>query len=252
MLQLSVVIITFNEEQNIARCIDSLQGVADEIIVADSFSTDRTESICRQYGVTFLQHSFEGYSEQKNWAISHTQYPYILSLDADEALSPELKKSILQVKENGKYDAYYFNRLTNYCGKWIKHGGWYPDRKLRLWNKAKGKWADLRIHEMIEMQAGCNSVILKGDLLHYSYYSVEQHKKTSAKYATLSAEEYYRRNRKTGIIYMYLKPIWKFLRDYIFKLGFLNGYYGIVIASIDAHSVHLKYRYLQNLYKEKI
>src|ERR1035437_7666308 len=140
MPQISVVIITFNEEKNIERCILSVQDLADDIVVVDSFSTDRTEEICKSHGVRFIQNHFNGHIEQKNFAISKAHFPYILSLDADEQLSEELKKSIQQVKNNWDADGYYFNRLTNYCGQWIRHSSWYPASKLRLWDSRKGKW----------------------------------------------------------------------------------------------------------------
>ena len=135
MIKLSCAIITLNEERNVARCIESLAGIADEIVVIDSGSTDATEAICRSYGVKFIQHDFEGYVEQKNFAVSQCAFEYILSLDADELLSEELKESISEIKNNWDKDGYSFNRLTNYCGKWIRHCGWYPDRKLRLFKK---------------------------------------------------------------------------------------------------------------------
>ena len=140
-IKLSAVIITLNEEKNIARCLDSLQGVADEIVVIDSFSTDDTEKICSAYGVRFIQHPFDGYIEQKNYGIQQAVYTHILSLDADEALSDELKQSIGHFKMHWHADGYSLNRLTNYCGHWIYHCGWYPDTKLRLWDKRYGQWA---------------------------------------------------------------------------------------------------------------
>src|ERR1041385_5289202 len=131
-IQLSVVIITYNEEKNIVRCLDSIREIADDIVVVDSFSTDKTEMICKEKGVRFIQHKFEGHIEQKNWAITQAKFPFVLSLDADEAPDEELKKEILKVKADANYDGYKMNRLTNYCGKWIRHCGWYPDTKLRI------------------------------------------------------------------------------------------------------------------------
>jgi hypothetical protein len=180
----------------------------------------------------------------------YATFPVILSLDADEVLSEELRKSIKQVKENWVCDGYYFNRLNNYCGKWIRFGSWYPDRKLRLWDKEKGQWAYLKIHEKIEMVPTAKTCRLKGDLLHYSYYSVNQHIQTTRKYAALSAIEYNLRNKKSNLLKVAFKPVWKFLRDYIFKAGFLNGYYGIVIACIDAYGVYLKYRELNQIQRK--
>ena len=138
-VQISAVIITFNEEKNIERCLQSLQGIVDEIVVVDSFSKDQTKSICEKYNVKFVEHAFEGHIEQKNYAITQASYPYVLSLDADEALDETLKSSILKVKKNWTHDGYSMNRLTNYCGSWIKHCGWYQDTKLRLWDARKGE-----------------------------------------------------------------------------------------------------------------
>jgi len=165
MTPISLVIITYNEERNIARCIESVGELSDEVVVVDSFSTDRTEEICRQYGAKFIQHTFEGHIEQKNYAITQATHPHILSLDADEALSEELKQSIYQVKQNWRYDGYYFNRLTSYCGKWIRHSGWYPDRKLRLFDSRKGRWAGVNPHDRYEPDKGSTIRFLEGDLL---------------------------------------------------------------------------------------
>lgn len=140
MPKISVVIITYNEERNIGKCLESIKEIADEVVVVDSYSTDRTEEIVKSMGGKFIQHPFEGHIEQKNWAITQAKYPHILSLDADEIPSDRLTESILNIKENWSHDAYYFNRLTNYCGKWIKHTSWYPARKLRLWDSRKGEW----------------------------------------------------------------------------------------------------------------
>ena len=139
-VKLSVVIITKNEDKNIGRCIESVQNIADEIVVIDSFSTDKTEEICKKHQVVFIKHAFEGHIEQKNFALTCAKYKHVLSLDADEALSEELQKSIVQAKADFSKDGYFLNRMTNYCGKWIKHSGWYPDRKLRLFDKTKGQW----------------------------------------------------------------------------------------------------------------
>ena len=139
-LKISAVIITYNEEANIERCLESLEGTADEVLVVDSFSTDRTADICKSKGVDFIQHPFKGHIEQKNYALSCAGNNYVLSLDADEALSDNLIQSIRAAKQNWRADGYSVNRLTNYCGKWIRHCGWYPDKKVRLWDRRKGHW----------------------------------------------------------------------------------------------------------------
>ena len=258
MTPLSVVIITFNEEKNIARCIDSVQGVADDIVVVDSFSTDKTEEICskgvhsdKTKGVRFVQHKFEGHIEQKNWAITQAKYPHILSLDADEALSDELKRSILAVKNNFQRDGYYMNRLTNYCGKWIHHCGWYPDRKLRLFDSRKGKWAGSNPHDKYEMFEGDKTTgFLKGDMFHYSYYTEADHYKRLEYFTDISANELYKQKKVVGSLKLYLSPVIKFFRDYIIKLGFLDGKAGFAISRISAYATFLKYKKLQGLWKK--
>ncbi len=251
-VKLSVVIITFNEEKNIERCLKSVHGIADDIMVVDSFSTDRTEEICRQFGVRFIKHPFEGHIQQKNYAVTQAKYPHILSLDADEALSEELKQSILEVKNNWTYDGYYFNRFANYCGKWIKHSNWYPDRKLRLWNSKKGKWGGINPHDKFIMQKVAPKKFLKGDLLHYSFYSISQHMIQANKFSDIKAQGAFERGQKGGWFKILLSPLFKFVRDYFFKLGFLDGFYGFVICIIAAHSKFLKYVKLKQLAKESI
>lgn len=250
MISISVVIITFNEEKNISRCLDSIVGVADDVVVVDSYSKDKTEEICRTKGARFIQHAFEGHIEQKNWAITQAKHPYILSLDADEALDEELKKSIVAIKQNWTSDGYYMNRLTNYCGKWIKHCGWYPDKKLRLWDSRKGKWAGVNPHDRYEMIPDANIAFLKGDILHYSYYTEEDHFKQIEYFTTISSLEYYKKGKKTNIMILYISPIVKFIRDYIIKLGILDGKEGYMISRNSAYATYQKYLKLSLLWKK--
>jgi glycosyltransferase involved in cell wall biosynthesis len=251
--KISAVIITFNEEKNIERCLLSLIGVADEIIVVDSFSTDKTEEICSKYAVRFIKNPFEGHIQQKNYAMNQASYSYVLSLDADEALDEKLKKSILSIKSTLEYySAYSFNRLTNYCGQWIKHCGWYPDKKIRLWDKSKGSWGGINPHDSVVMQVEKKLIHhLQGDLLHYSYYSVEEHRLQSIKFAQISAKADFERGKKTNRIIVLSKPIIKFLSDYVFRLGFMDGYYGFIICKISAHAKYLKYQFLRDFLKNK-
>jgi len=249
MVQISAVIITLNEEANINRCIKSLEGIADEIVVLDSLSTDRTREICAGLNIKFIEQPFLGYVEQKNKALEYASYNHILSLDADEALSTELRQSILKVKVNWNADGYVFNRLTNYCGKWIHHTDWYPDKKLRLFDKRKGLWTGNSIHEQYTLQQGYKKVFIKGDLLHYSFPSIDHHLDVLKKFTTMVADENYQRGKKVNLFYILLKPIWKFIKSYIIRLGFLDGYYGYVIARISAHATFIKYIKLRELYK---
>lgn len=248
MIQLSVVIITFNEEKNIGRCLDSVKEISDDIVVVDSFSTDKTEEICKLKGTRFVQHKFVGHIEQKNWAITQAKFPYILSLDADEALSDELKKSILQAKKNWKHDGYYMNRLTNYCGQWIYHCGWYPDRKLRLFDSRKGKWSGMNPHDKYEMNKGDYTTgFLMGDILHYSYYSIDEHYRQAEKFAEISSKEMWLKGRKISLPMIYFRAGFKFARNYFLKLGFLDGRHGFIVCRITAWETFLKYSKLQKL-----
>ncbi len=249
MEKLSVVIITLNEEKNIRRCIESVKSIADEIIVMDSFSTDSTESICKEYGAKFYSEKWLGYSEQKNLANSLATNNLLFSIDADEALSPELEKSIIYTKQTIKAgEAFIVKRLTNYCGKWIKHSGWYPDAKLRIWFKSDGKWEG-DLHENIILNNNCNINTLKGDLFHYSYYSINQHIAQFNKFTEIGATDAFKRGKKSNWFIASYKSIWKFKRDYFFKLGFLDGYYGFIICSISAFATFTKYIKLKELHK---
>jgi glycosyltransferase involved in cell wall biosynthesis len=251
VIRLSVVIITFNEEHNIGRCIASVKDIADEIVVVDSFSSDATEAICKAHGVRVIQHKFEGHIEQKNYALTHASYPYVLSLDADEALSDTLKNSLLQVKERWTHDGYMINRLTNYCGAWIRHGGWYPDRKLRLFDKRKGQWTGINPHDRFELFDRTTPVgYLQGDILHYSYYSISGHVKQVDYFTEVSARMLFQQGKKPGYLRLVVSPFLRFLRDYLIKGGFLDGYYGFVICTISAHAVFLKYVKLNELHKD--
>jgi glycosyltransferase involved in cell wall biosynthesis len=241
MPKLSVVIITFNEERNIGRCIESVREVADEIVVVDSFSTDKTRAICEKHGVNFIEHAFDGHIQQKNFAITQAKFPHQLSLDADEALSEDLKTEILKIKNDWRYDSYRMNRLTNYCGKWIHHCGWYPDTKLRLYDSTKGRWGGVNPHDKFELNPGSKIDFLKGDILHYSYYTVEEHIRQADKFSTIAAKELIGLGKSVSYFQIIINPVAKFIRNYILRLGFLDGFYGFLICRIAAHETFLKY-----------
>lgn len=237
-----MVVITYNEERNIERCLSSLAGVADEILVVDSFSTDRTEEICRQFNARFICHPFAGHIEQKNYAASQAKYDYVLSLDADEALTDELRASILEAKATGGFDAYSMNRLTNYCGKWIRHSGWYPDTKTRLWNRTKGEWGGVNPHDKWELHDKKSTVKhLRGDLLHYSYYSISDHVRQIEYFTEIAAKAEARQGIKPGLLKIVLGPSIKFIKFFWIKCGFLDGYYGYVVCRLSAQAAFIKY-----------
>ena len=250
MVPVSAVIITFNEEKNIARCLQSLQGVADEILVIDSLSTDRTGDICLEMGARFISNEWPGYAGQKNFGNEKASHDLILSIDADEALSDELRNSILQAKNKPEADAWEMNRITNYCGSWIRHGSWYPDRKLRLFNRNKGQWGGGIIHEMVEMQEASHVQRLKGDLLHYSYHSISDHIKQANHFTDLTAETAFKAGKKAGLLKICFSPCYKFIRDYIFLGGFLDGFAGYTVCRISAQATFMKYVKLRQLVRD--
>jgi glycosyltransferase involved in cell wall biosynthesis len=250
-VQISAVIITFNEERNIGRCLDSLKDVVDDIVVVDSFSKDKTKEICISKGARFVEHVFEGHIEQKNWAITQAKFQHILSLDADEALDETLKNQILLVKQDFVKDGYSMNRLTNYCGHWVKHCGWYPDTKLRLWDATKGSWGGDNPHDKFMFHdASSTEQRLVGDLLHYSYYTLEDHYKQVEYFTTLLANSQFKRGKKAPLFVMLFSPVVKFIKDYFIKLGVLDGKAGFTICRISAFATYTKYKKIRKLQTE--
>lgn len=250
MDKLSVVIITLNEERNIGRALESVKRIADEVIVVDSFSTDRTKEICESHNVKFVQTQWKGYSETKNYANSLSENEYIFSLDADEAVDKNLEKIIIAQKHTGLKGMYTVNRKTNYCGKWINHSGWYPDKKTRIFPKSKTKWVGEFVHEELEFSEGMNEVELPGHLEHYSYYNYIEHRARADKYSLLTAKKMNAAGKKANALKPYFSAIARFLSMYIFKLGFLDGKMGFKIAQISAQSNVVKYKELRKLNRE--
>lgn len=246
-MKISATIITLNEERNIDRCIRSLKDVADEIIVLDSHSTDDTEKICAEHGVIFKARDWEGYSDSKNYLNSMAKYDYILSIDADEALDDDLKQSILEVKKLNDPEVYTVNRLTNYCGQWIKHSGWYPDIKLRLFPKKGCCWEGEFVHE--ELVYPCNLEVqqLNGHLEHYSYYSFKEHRERADKYSTLTAQKMKKAGKNASVIKPYLSGLARFISMYLINGGIWDGKMGFKIAQISAQSNVFKYKELRRL-----
>jgi glycosyltransferase involved in cell wall biosynthesis len=252
MIPISVVIITFNEEKNIARCIQSVKSIADEVVVLDSFSKDATKSICESLGVKFHEHVFDGHIEQKNRAITYAAYPHVLSLDADEALDENLTNAILDIKKNWTHDGYYMNRLTNYCGHWVKHCNWYPDTKLRLWDSRKGGWTGINPHDKYELKSGDkNTLHIKGDILHYSYYTLQDHYKQIEYFTNIASKAFVNSGKKASLFKLIINPVVKFINIYLFNLGFLDGKAGFSISKISAYATYLKYKKIRAIQKNE-
>jgi len=251
MHPLSVVIITYNEEQNIGRCLEAVKSLADEIIVLDSYSTDQTVTIARSHGAMVYFEKFRGYIGQKNYAIQLASNNYILSLDADEVLDDQLIHSILEAKQTFSARAYQMNRCTNYCGRYIKHGLWYPDRKIRLFDRRVARWGGLNPHDRIQMKEGFSVVRLKGNILHYSFTSPEDLIWQGNRLSTIAAASMYATGRRSSIFKMLARPAWAFVNGYFLRLGFLDGIDGFTIAINTAHHVFLKYTKLYRLSRNK-
>lgn len=249
MQTLAVVIITLNEERNIRRCLSSIRDLADEIIVLDAFSTDQTAAICAEFKVQFHQRAWEGYSASKNHLNSLVTSDYILSLDADEALSEDLYKELLAIKQKGFNGTYSVNRMTNYLGKWIKHSGWFPDIKPRLFPKTGSYWSGEYVHEEL-VTPPSEEQVLKGILEHYSYYSYADHRARADKYSYLTAQKFHAAGKKVGPLKPLISAIGRFVAMYFIKLGFLDGWAGFKIAQISAQSNVVKYQELRRLNRE--
>lgn len=240
MPKISACIISLNEEKKIEECLKSLDGIADEIIVVDSLSTDKTVQIAEKYTDKVIQQAFLGYVDQKNLAVSKAQYDWILCLDCDERISPQLKQSILEIKQDlERFDAYKMARKTFYVYRWINHC-WYPDRKIRLFNKHKARWSGGNIHEKVI--AGSNLVhTLDGDILHYSFDSIFDHVHTLNRYTEVAAKDIIEKGKKVNVSTPFTHAIWAFIRLYIIKRGFLDGFAGFVASTLTFMYVFVKY-----------
>ena len=246
---LSVVIITYNEEKNIGRCIDSVLNVADEVIVLDSFSNDNTVQIALAKGASVKQSKFDGYIDQKNKAINMAKNKYVLLLDADEALSAKLCQSIKNVKRKFNFQAYSMSRCSFFCGSFIKHGLWYPDKKIRLFDKTAGKCGGFNPHDRIIMNTAIKAMHLKGDLLHYTFASLDEYCIRNEEVSSIAAQSLYEAGIKKPWIKSILSPCWAFINGYLLRLGFLNGYRGFVIAVNTSKQCFSKYYKLRQLQK---
>lgn len=251
MIKLSGVIITYNEARNIEQCLKSLVNVVDEIVVVDSFSTDNTKSICEKYNVTFIEQEFLGYVEQKNFALQQATFDHIVSLDGDEALSEELQQSILKTKENWNADGYFCNRFNNFCGQWIKHSDWYPNRKLRVFDRRKAQWKGINPHDNVVLKNKKSKAgFLKGDILHWTYQTYSEFNLKTEHFSSISAQAYYDLGKTAPLWKVIVNSNWAFFKAYFLRLGFLDGFNGFVISAQTANITFLKYTKLRELIKQ--
>jgi len=244
-MKITATIITVNEERNIARAVESLR-CCDEILILDSGSTDRTVELAQNLGARVIEAGWRGFAGQKNWAAEQASHEWILSLDADEALSESLEAEILALKKDGpRFDGYTMPRMANYLGRWILHSGWYPDRKVRLYLRSKGKWVGDFVHESVHVDGKVGH--LESNILHFTCESLSEHVKTMDRYTTLAAQELVARKEPVSTTRMLCHPLWTFLKSYFFQRGFQDGLEGLIIAYMAAFYSFLKYSKTRNM-----
>ena len=245
-MNLSVCIICFNEGLNIRRCLESATWV-DEIIVVDSLSRDKTVEIARDYTNKVYERAWTGYADQKNFTLSKARGKWVLSLDADEEITTALRREIeLIIAKPGAKAGYRIPRRSFYQGRWINHSGFYPDRQLRLFMRTQARWVGGRVHERIEVNGAVGN--LNSDLLHYPYKgSISGQIETINKFSGLSAQDMYEKRKRYHIALIILRPIFKFLEVYFFKLGFLDGLAGFIIANSSAYAMFVRYIKLREI-----
>ena len=244
-MKITATIITLNEERNVARAIESLR-CCDEILILDSGSTDRTVELAANLGARVIEAGWRGYAGQKNWAAEQATHDWILSLDADEALTEALEAEIWNLKKTGpQYDAYTMPRQAQYLGRWILHSGWYPDRKVRLYNRLKAQWVGDFVHESVQPKGRVGH--LHSNILHFTCDSLSEHLRTLDRYTTLSAEELVSRKVQVSIWRLIVDPPWTFVKAYVFQRGFLDGFEGLIICYMAAFYTFLKYSKARNM-----
>lgn len=251
-MKISAVIIAFNEEEKIANAVKSVSW-ADEVLLVDSESTDKTREIAESFGAKVIVQKWLGFSKQKQFAVDSAKYDWIFSLDADEKVSAELRHEIEDLKSSKEIaDGYKIPRLSIYMNRPIRHGGWYPDWQLRFFNRTKGKWKDVLIHESVEMNETANVGKLRSDILHYSVEdALHHHKMIGERYAPLAAEQMFAKGRRTSPLKIALSAWGAFIQTYFLKAGFLDGFAGFCIAYFAAHHAFLKHLLLYEIQKKK-
>ena len=239
-IQVSACIVTLNEENNIRDCLESVKWT-DEIVVIDALSSDRTVEICREYTKTVIQRPWPGHIAQKNYALSAATHDWVMCLDADERISQELREEILRElqDQSARWDGFHIPRQTFYLGRWIKHGGWYPDHELRLFRRSKGQWGRVDPHDRVQLDG--RAKFLKSPMLHYTYRDIAHHLALMNEYTDISAREKHRGGIRFPLLHMLINPMVKFMKTFLIQRGFLDGIPGFVVAVTGSFYVFLKY-----------
>ncbi len=248
MSSLTVILITKNEATNIRACLESV-GWADEIIVVDSGSTDATVAIAKTMGAHVYEHDWPGFGPQKNRALGYATKDWVLSLDADERVTPELRGEIEAVLRGGQFDSYLVSRLSNYCGRFMRHSGWYPDLLPRLFKRGSARFSDDLVHERLIVDGAAGE--LRGMLLHYAFDDLEEVLRKVNQYSTAGAQMMQRRGRHTSLTGAVLRGMWSFVRTYVVRGGFLDGREGFMLAVSNAEGTYYRYLKLMLLNRKK-
>lgn len=246
-MQLSVVIITRNEAHIIENTLQSLQGLTDDVVIVDSGSTDDTISICKKFHSLIIETTWDGYGPNKNKGIEAAKYDWILNIDADEAIDEELRTSLMQLDTKDDGTVFEASFKNFFCGKQIRFGEWAGDKHIRLFNRKKVKWNDAAVHESLLMPGKVQVKKLKGNILHHTTHSIDEHITKTIAYARLNAEKYFRLNKKANFFKLRLAPGLNFIQHYLLRLGFLDGWEGYFIAKTTAWYTFLKYSYLREM-----
>jgi len=248
-MEISAVIITYNEEKRLEPALKSLEGVASEIIVVDAYSQDKTLKIAKKYTDKVFQRKWTNFADQKNFANRQAAFPWILSLDADERLSPQLREEILALKaEEPPWSGFSMPRQVFYLGRWIRHSGWYPDRKIRLFRKDKAYWEGEYIHEDLKIEG--RVVKLKGAIHHFTYRHIQDHLDRINVFSELGAKKLYAKGKKCRWYHLIFLPFFRFAKSYFLKAGFLDGFAGLVISVLNGYSIFIRYAKLKEIWKK--
>jgi glycosyltransferase involved in cell wall biosynthesis len=248
-MEISAVLITYNEERRLEDALKSLDGIVSEIIVVDCHSSDDTVKIARRFTDRVFERSWTDFADQKNFADGKAQFPWILSLDADERLSPQLRQELLDLRpaEPGAA-AFSIPRRVFYLGRWIRHSGWYPDRKLRLFRADKAHWEGEYVHERLVVDGPIEK--LSGPIHHFTYQDIHDHLARINTFSGLGAQKLYTRKKKARWYHLSVLPVFRFIRAYFWKLGFLDGFPGLVISVLTGHALFVRYAKLREIWKK--